>query len=81
MSLLRALRQERLASFESSATPGYTQLDASLAYTQNLGRYDVTWFMVAKNLLNQDIRFSTSVLKDLAPQPGRNLMVGVRTAF
>jgi iron complex outermembrane receptor protein len=81
MSLLRALRQERLASFESSPTPGYTQLDASLAYTQNLGRYDVTWFMVAKNLLNQDIRFSTSVLKDLAPQPGRNLMVGVRTAF
>ena len=81
VSLLRALRQERLASFENSATSGYTQLDASMAYTQNLGRYDVTWFMVAKNLLNQDIRFSTSVLKDLAPQPGRNLMVGVRTAF
>ena len=81
MSVLRALRQDRLASFETSPTPGYTQLDASLAYTQNLGRYDVTWFMVAKNLLNQDIRFSTSVLKDQVPQPGRNVMVGVRTAF
>ena len=81
MSVLRALRQDRLASFETSPTPGYTQLDASLAYTQSLGRYDVTWFMVAKNLLNQDIRFSTSVLKDQVPQPGRNVMVGVRTAF
>lgn len=81
MSLLRALRQDRLASFETSPTPGYTQLDASLAYTQSLGRYDVTWFMVAKNLLNQDIRFSTSVLKDQVPQPGRNVMAGVRTAF
>ncbi|MET0964062.1 MAG: TonB-dependent receptor [Noviherbaspirillum sp.] len=81
VSLLRALRQDRLAVSETSATPGYTQLDASLAYTQNLGRYDVTWFMVARNLLNEDIRFSTSVLKDQAPQPGRNLIVGVRTMF
>lgn len=81
MSVLRALRQDRLASFEASPTPGYTQLDASLAYTQSLGRYDVTWFMAAKNLLNQDIRFSTSVLKDQVPQPGRNVIVGVRTSF
>ena len=80
VSLLRALRQDRLAASES-ATPGYTQLDASLAYTQNLGRHDVTWFMVARNLLNEDIRFSTSVLKDQVPQPGRNLIVGVRTMF
>jgi len=80
-SLLRALRQDRLASFETSATPGYTQLDANLSYTQSLGRYDVTWFLLARNLLNQDIRLSTSVLKDQAPLPGRNLIVGVRTAF
>lgn len=80
-TLLRALRQDRLASFETSATPAYTQLDASVAYTQNLGRYDVTWFMIGKNLLNQDIRYSTSVLKNEVPQPGRNLMVGVRTMF
>jgi iron complex outermembrane receptor protein len=80
-SLLRALRQDRLASFESSVTPGYTQLDANLSYTQSLGRYDVTWFLLARNLLNQDIRLSTSVLKDQAPLPGRNLIVGVRTAF
>ena len=81
VSLLRALRQDRLASFETSETPGYTQLDASLAYTRNLGRHDVTWFLVARNLLNEDIRLSTSVLKDQAPLPGRNLIVGVRTAF
>ena len=81
LTLLRALRQDRLASFETSATPGYTQLDASVAYIQSLGRYDVTWFMVGRNLLNQDIRYSTSVLKNEVPQPGRNLIVGVRTMF
>ena len=81
VTLLRALRQDRLASFETGITPGYTQLDASAAYTQNIGRYDVTWFLIGKNLLNQDIRYSTSVLKNEVPQPGRNLIVGVRTAF
>jgi iron complex outermembrane receptor protein len=81
VTLLRALRQDRLASFETGITPGYTQLDASAAYTQNIGRYDVTWFLIAKNLLNQDIRYATSVLKNEVPQPGRNLIVGVRTAF
>jgi iron complex outermembrane receptor protein len=81
MTVLRALRQDRLASFETGITPGYTQLDASVAYTQNIGRYDVTWFLIGKNLLNQDIRYSTSVLKNEVPQPGRNLIVGVRTAF
>ncbi len=81
MTVLRALRQDRLAVFETSATPAYTQLDASVAYTQSLGRYDVTWFLIGRNLLNQDIRYSTSVLKDEVPQPGRNLIVGVRTAF
>jgi iron complex outermembrane receptor protein len=81
VTMLRALQQDRLASFETSITPAYTQLDASVAYTQSLGAYDVTWFLIGKNLLNQDIRYSTSLLKDEVPQPGRNLIVGVRTAF
>ena len=41
----------------------------------------VTWFAMAKNLLNQDIRVSTSLLKDVAPLPGRNFILGVRTNF
>jgi iron complex outermembrane receptor protein len=30
----------------------------------------VTWFVLAKNLSNEDIRLSTSVLKDISPVPG-----------
>ncbi|RYE98813.1 MAG: TonB-dependent receptor, partial [Oxalobacteraceae bacterium] len=81
VTLLRALRQDRLASFETGVTPAYTQLDASVAYTQNFGRHDVTWFLIGRNLLNEDIRYATSVLRNEVPQPGRNLIVGVRTAF
>ena len=81
LSAMRAQAQDRLASFETTVTPAYTQLDANLSYTQRYRANDVTWFAIAKNLLNQDIRIATSVLKDLAPQPGRNLIVGVRTSF
>jgi len=79
--VLRALKQDRLAAFESSQTPSYTQLDANLSYTQKLPTMRVTWFALVKNLLNQDIRYSTAVLKDTVPQSGRNLIVGVRTQF
>ncbi|MEO7031282.1 MAG: TonB-dependent receptor [Herbaspirillum sp.] len=81
LSVIHARAQDRLATFETSATPGYTQLDANLSYTQHYGAYDVTWFAIAKNMLNQDIRLATSVLKDRVPQPGRNLIIGIRTSF
>lgn len=81
LSLLRALKQERLAAFESTPTPGHTQLDANLSYTQRVGNTDLTWFIIGKNLLDEEIRISTSVLKDIAPLPGRNVTVGVRAAF
>jgi iron complex outermembrane receptor protein len=41
----------------------------------------VTWFVLAKNLTNEDIRLSTSVLKDISPLPGRNFVIGVRSHF
>jgi iron complex outermembrane receptor protein len=79
-SLVYAEAQDRLAA-EETRTPSYTQLDANLSYTQRIGSNDVTWFLLGKNLLNQDIRLSTSVLKDVAPLPGRNFIVGLRTQF
>jgi len=73
--------QERLAAFESTPTPGYNQVDANLSYTQHLQNTDLTWFLLAKNLLNEDIRLSTSLLKDISPLPGRNIVFGVRAKF
>lgn len=80
-TLIRAQRQDRLASFETTPTAGYTLLDANLSYTQRYGASQITWFAIAKNLLNEEIRLSTSLLKDVAPRPGRSLVVGVRTQF
>jgi iron complex outermembrane receptor protein len=81
LSLVHARGQDRLAVFETTPTPSYNQLDANVSYTQKLGGYSVTWFALAKNLLNQDIRLATSVLKDISPLPGRNFVFGVRAKF
>lgn len=81
IDVLRALRQDRLATFEPTETAGYTLLDANLSYTQRVGGTRVTWFAIARNLLDREVRLSTSLLKDVAPLPGRNFIVGVRTSF
>ena len=81
LSLVHARGQDRLAASETSATPAYNQLNANISWTQHLENADLTWFLLAKNLLNEDIRVSTSVLKDISPLPGRNLVFGVRTKF
>ena len=81
VNLLRALRQDRLAAFEDMVTPGYTLLNANLSYTQPFKGHDITWFLLAKNLLDEDIRLSTSVLKAITPLPGRSFVIGARAKF
>lgn len=84
LSVLHADRHTRIASAsisEETPTSAYTRVDASINYVQRYGTTDVTWFLLARNLLNEEIRLSTSLLKDYVPQPGRNLMIGVRTRF
>jgi iron complex outermembrane receptor protein len=79
-SIVHTTRQDHLASFET-ATPAHTRVDARLAYTQRFADQRITWFAAIRNLLDEDIRLSTSLLKENAPQPGRSVIVGVRTVF
>lgn len=82
LSVLNASAQNRIATVsDETATRGYTRVDASLSWRQRYGTTDLTWFLIARNLLNEEIRLSTSLLKDYVPQTGRNLMVGVRARF
>lgn len=63
-------------------TEGYTQFDLNLSKTF-LVNQNMTWtlFVNAQNLLDEEIRYSTSFLKDSAPQPGRNFSLGARLEF
>ena len=65
-------------------TDGYTQLDlrADLKLSElGYGREGTTLFIDARNVTDEEIRYSTSVLKDKLPAPGRNIRVGVRAVF
>jgi iron complex outermembrane receptor protein len=77
VSALHAARQDRPSVFESD-TPGYTRIDAELAHTWTYGNTVLTAFAQVRNLLNEDIRLSTSFIRDVAPMPGRTVWFGLR---
>ena len=83
VSVKHAFKQSHLALSEVTQTPAYTDLSAFLSFHQRLNHSDLNWYVFAKNLLNQDIRYSTTVetLRLYAPQPGRNLSMGVKWSF
>lgn len=78
VSVLTAAKQDRVSVFETE-TPGYTRIDAEVAYQLKLGSGTAaTLFIQGRNLLNEDIRLSTSFVKDAVPMPGRSVYAGIR---
>jgi iron complex outermembrane receptor protein len=78
---IHAYRQDNIAPFETP-TPGYDLLNAELVITlPSAGQYDWQVYLKGQNLLDEDIRNSTSYLKDFAPQIGRNIILGTRVYF
>jgi iron complex outermembrane receptor protein len=77
----RAIEHDNTAPGETT-TDGYTQFDLDLSKRFPMGNnYEWTLFVQAKNLLDEEIRYSTSFLKDSAPLPGRSIQVGARFEF
>ncbi|MFM7524472.1 MAG: TonB-dependent receptor, partial [Betaproteobacteria bacterium] len=63
LSIINASAQSRIASSAVSnetVTRGYTRVDANISWRQRVGENELTWFATARNLLNEDIRLSTS---------------------
>ncbi len=80
-TVVRARAQDRVAGFETR-TPGYTRVDAELAYATRIAeRTNVTVFLQGTNLLDREIRLHTSFLKEVAPAMGRSFTLGVRSEF
>lgn len=78
---VRYARQDKVSQFESE-TPGYTLVNANLAWhldTAGGNAWEV--FVDGTNLLDQEARPHTSFLKELAPLPGRGVSAGVRMFF
>jgi iron complex outermembrane recepter protein len=80
VQFIRAQQVNRLATLET-ATPGYSLVNAEAAYLVGSAKQGATIYLQARNLLNQVIRQHTSFTKDIAPAPGRNILLGVRAQF
>lgn len=79
LDVLHAFRQNRTDAFELP-TDGYTSVNATLTYLLPTTRH-LEAFARADNLLNEEIRDHASFLKDIAPQGGRSLLIGLRGEF
>jgi len=74
-------QQDTIAEFETE-TAGFTLVNARVAWSfYNNDRSNWEAFLDGDNLTNQTARLSTSLIKDAAPLPGRNISIGVRGLF
>ena len=70
------------AGENQSNTPGYLLLNLGAQY--NLATFhdsEVLLFARGKNMLNENIRNSTSYLRNFAPEPGRSAEIGIRISY
>jgi len=78
---INASSHTRVAEYETP-TPGYNLFNAEVSYLfGGAGRAQWQVYLKGHNLLNEDIRNSTSFLKDKAPQIGRNFILGLRMRY
>ncbi|GAA5525290.1 putative TonB-dependent receptor NMB0964 [Microbulbifer aestuariivivens] len=75
-----ASAQERAGAFAES-TDGYTRMDLTARYNLKLGNTNAVLFASGRNLLDEEIRNSTSLLRDFAPETGRSVEAGIRLLF
>jgi len=73
ISLTHGFEQDR-PGINESATKSYTRVDIHLSLTNG------PWTVFAKgnNLSDEEIRNATSFLRELAPEPGRSWVIGLR---
>lgn len=78
---INASSHTRIAEYETP-TPGYNLINGELSFLFP-GGSRAKWeaYLKGHNLLNEDIRNSTSFLKDQAPQIGRNFVLGLRLRY
>jgi iron complex outermembrane recepter protein len=80
MRVTKAFEQDEPGINETS-TDGYTAVSAHAEYRMDSGPGTWTVFLRGENLLDEDIRNATSVLRDRAPEAGLNIEAGVRLEY
>jgi iron complex outermembrane receptor protein len=78
---VRSLAQNRPGENET-ASPASYQLHASLRWTGTIfGEQLASFYLLGRNLTNQEVRNSTSFLRNYAPEPGRTVELGAELRY
>lgn len=72
--------QDRAGTNETE-TKSYNLLNLHASYQQKVMGRTGSVFLRARNLLNEEIRSSTSFLRNFSPEPGRSVEMGVELVF
>nr|WP_233273044.1 TonB-dependent receptor [Paraburkholderia acidisoli] len=78
--LVHAWAQHRVPE-DDLPTASYTTLAVALSYKFHVGKTNWLAYVRGDNLTNQDVRFASSVVRDIAPEGGRSVMIGMRGDF
>lgn len=78
--VLDAADQDRPGENEEE-TAGYTRWDAGIEYRLEASQGDLLAFVKFNNITDEEIRLSTSFLRDVAPEAGQGVEVGIRYSF
>ncbi len=73
-------KQDQIAEYETS-TAAYTLVDVQISYALDDLLPGTQIYLQGKNLTDKEARVHSSFLKDLAPLPGRSLVVGISGRF
>ena len=63
------------------STRGYTRWDLGAEYRRAFGEPEMTLSLELKNIGDEEIRLSTSFLRDIAPEAGRSVVAALRYTF
>ena len=80
LDIIRYMKQDNVAEFETS-TKGYMLVNIDFNYQFSIADNDYSFFMKGTNLLDEEVINHTSFIKDIAPQAGRSLTLGIRLSF
>ena len=75
------VKRQAWTALNEDPTSGYTMLNASLSYRLCQGPTHWEIYVRGTNLTDRDARMHTSFVKDVAPLPGRAVLLGVRLDF
>jgi iron complex outermembrane receptor protein len=75
-----AAKQTRVPA-NDTPTDAYTLLSLALTYKFKTSGTQTLVYLRGDNLTNQEARNAASILRDIAPLPGRSVKVGFRTMF